>query len=141
MLSECIECNHKVSSEARRCPGCGTDAPDGIRCLFNGHRAKKSTAYFRHRERRSSFFICSSCKDWLIGPRTGIKCHECGQAVTEQNTLLGCPECGARVICPNCSYCYLPLPIGNDTSGGVHQACAPFNDAENAASPPGCDSE
>lgn len=101
-LTNCIECDGRISNEAKECPHCKTKYPRGVRCLFCEQVMKQPEArsagfeswahHSCHETMKSDTIGCPACHTRINGPR-----------------IEKCPKCGHPFRIEICHYCYLPV--------------------------------
>jgi hypothetical protein len=127
-LRNCLECRASVSSDAVRCPNCGTTAPHGLSCCVCHERARaalsitllnKSTNFeilqYAHKgepyrwDNREYAYLHDECFRKALGlplPQT-IECERCRNNVTY---TVSCERVPGQYYGPSSNLCISPCP-------------------------------
>lgn len=103
-LTNCIECDGKVSSEAEQCPHCKTKYPHGVQCAVCSHVVKQSEAW--PKTAGSTKWLHHRCYEKI--KVDAIVCRACHTRVNGSLTDK-CPKCGHPFRVEICYYCHLPI--------------------------------
>jgi F0F1-type ATP synthase assembly protein I len=120
ILVSCFECSKTVSSEAPRCPHCGTNYPIGVKCTvccqnLRRSQAKKQQKEFGGAENRIEVkFFHESCYQQVNQIRIGrgsTSCPVCRVGIEfETASSVSCQNCGQNFATnlsdPVLAFCY-----------------------------------
>lgn len=107
-LTNCIECDGKVSSEAVECPHCKTKYPRGVYCVFCAQVMKQSEARSTRERRQEKPWAHHRCYETMTMKSYTIVCRACHTRVNGSPTGK-CPKCGHPFRVNTCYYCDLPV--------------------------------
>jgi len=121
-LIPCIDCGHRISRSADKCPKCQSSEPFGVPCKFcedtGGARIPVKEAYLSgHRT-----YFHPECIKKVLSIPGGTLCPDCGVSQSQawslkelsERRVLSCKNCGMwDVLCLSgmCSRCQLPILI------------------------------
>lgn len=136
-LVKCIECNHEISTTARKCPRCGSDYPHGVICSLCHDKIKHSQAvcvkgYVANIY--DCYYYHSQCMYNLLSIPYKISCRDCNVVI--DNSIIPIKRVPKNfqereLWWPSCSNCgrehVLEGPIPTCYHYNYHQFCSLCN--------------
>ncbi len=99
-LTRCIECSHRISTQAAFCPRCRASSPHGHTCGVCARRDKAVALEQVVASDRNIRFLHPACREH-VNRRIEYSCAACHMHITEPS----CPNCGHFHQVRECYFC------------------------------------